>query len=143
MHQRNVAITSSGLTFDVDIYNELQINQGQWDTPVTARIVFTDSATNQEATAETTFTVVRSQYSIIFKGKGTPKPGLPYYFSATVKRFDGAPAPENSEIIISVSFDYYSYSNQTYFLDAASSVQASTNVPSGASIVLIRVSLFN
>lgn len=140
VHERSVVINSSSITFDVDIKKDLKIDELYFDQSITVEIQFTDKQTAKLASAATSFMISQFRHSIVFKGPQNFKPGLPYVFQLTVKKLDGSPAAENSQISLQTTFDGESPLNQTFLLDNVGSVDLETEVPVNATYLEVTVS---
>lgn len=139
-HERTIVINSSAVTFDVDIKIDLKVLELYYDQFFEITVEFTDKLTNQLASASTQVNILQYRNQILFKGANTFKPGLPYVFQLTVKKFDGSPAAENSPILIRTSFDANEPMNQSFVLDDAGTIALEDQVPVNASSLLISVS---
>jgi Macroglobulin domain MG3/Macroglobulin domain MG4 len=132
LYERSVTINASSITFDVDFTKDLKIDQIYYDQSILVEVQFTDKQTGQLAAASTEFTLVQFRHTIVFQGAPNFKPGLPYVFKVTVKKLDGSPAAENSNILIQTVFNGESIFNQTFTLDSAGSVDLESDVPLNA-----------
>lgn len=139
LHTRTVDIESSGNTvIDVNIIRDLKIATNYYDQDITITVDFTDSLTSKSASASTKVTICQYRYKIEFIGSSTFKPNLPYIFDIIVKRFDGVPAPANTDILIRAEFDYSSGSAvESFVLDNAGDIELETDVPPSANSIQI------
>lgn len=142
IHERWIIVNSSSITFDVDIKKDLKIEQIYYDQSILVEVQFTDKQTAQLAAASTEFNLVQFRHTIVFKGLPNFKPGLPYVFKVTVKKLDGSPAAENSQILIQTFYNGASPLNHTFTLDETGSVDLDTEVPLNATYLEIIVGSF-
>jgi hypothetical protein len=143
IHQRKIDINATTISFAVDIKNDLKILQNFFDQNVKIEVEFTDKLTAQLAAASTELIIKQFRHSIVFTGPSNFKPGLPFVFKLTVKKFDGSPATENSIIRLSTTFDGKNTLNETFQLDFTGSVDLEIEVLANATSLEILVRLFN
>lgn len=140
MHQRSVNINSSSVTFDVDFINDFAITEIFYDQYVSIEVEFVDSLTAQLAAASTNVNIARFRHEISYKGASIFKPGLPYIFKLTVKKFDGSPANEHSEIFVKTAFNDAPPLEEHFTLESSGTVDLETMVPINATSLQIFVS---
>ena len=142
IHTRTVEITAASTTFDVDIVQDLGLYYLQWDQSISIEVEFTDKLTAKLASAATQIMLIYSKHKIIFNNPENFKPGLPLSYKVTVQNYDGSPAPANSMISVSTTFNYNSYNaiQEKLALGAAGTTEvAIAKVPVGTTMVQMTV----
>jgi hypothetical protein len=125
--KRTVVITSGSATFDADIIKDLQVQAGQRGF-FRVSLVFEDPLTGNKVTDEKSFAVVPYSYNIYTESDNSIKPGTPFKFTITLKKYDGSPAPAGTKVTV-IPQTPDTIQSQTLVLGADGSVSSSVNVP--------------
>ena len=124
--QRQVTLVDGHASFELDMQSDLQVQP--WYNYYNFIFSMNDTILNSAAFTEGNFQIVPYSYVIELSGSHYLNPGSTYAYTAIVRNLDGTPAPQGTQVTVTI---YPSGEQQTLSLNADGSASSSITVAAG------------